>query len=161
MWLEAQAIIAKSFENEADVFLVLLEGAFGVDDDIVKVSVAEDTKVGVEDGIDKSLEDRRGGGKTHRHDGVFIGAKEGFESGGFLRARGHPEVRETGADVHRGDPIGASEIIHERARERDGVLIEHDLAIQVAVINDEAELSGTTACGGVAYEEDGRGVLGF
>ena len=115
MRLEAETIVSEGFEDEADVFLVLLERTLSVDDDVIEVSVAEDTEVGVENGIDKPLKDGGGGGESHGHDGILIRSEEGFESGGFLRAGGHAEIGETRANVHCGDPVGASEIIHESA----------------------------------------------
>ena len=161
MWLESEAIVAECFENEADVFLVLLEGALGVDNDVVEVGVAKDAKIRVKDRINEPLKDGGGGGEAHGHDGVLVGAKEGLKGGGFFGAGGHPEVGETGANIHRGDPIGTGEIVHERAGEGNRVFIEHNFTIKVSVVNDEAKLSGTAACGGVAYEEDRSGGLGF
>lgn len=156
--LETEAVVPEGLENEADVFLVLLERALGVDDNVIEVGVAEDAKIGVEDRIDEPLEDRGGGGESHGHDGVLEGAEEGFESSGFLRAGGHAEIGETGTDVHSSDPIGASEVVHEGTGEGNGVLIEHDLAVEVPVVDDEAKLARTATGGGVAYEEHrGRG----
>lgn len=113
--LEAETVVSEGFENEANVFLVLLERTFGVDDDVIEVRVAEDAEVGVENGVNESLEDGGSGRESHGHDGVFVGSEESFESSGLLGAGGHAEVGEPGADIHGRDPVGTSEVVHKRA----------------------------------------------
>lgn len=159
--LKAKTIIPEGFENESNMLLVSFERAFGVDDDVVEVSVAEDSEVGVEDGVDKTLENGGSGGESHRHDGVLKGAKKGFKGGRFFGTGGHSEVGETRAHIHRCDPVGACEVIHQGAGQGDWVFIEDDLAIEISVVDDESELARAAAGGGVANEEDRGGGFGF
>lgn len=74
---------------------MLLEGALGIDDDVVKISVTEEAKVGIEDRVNEPLEDGRCCCEAHGHDGIFERAKEGFEGGCFLGTRCHAEIGET------------------------------------------------------------------
>jgi hypothetical protein len=73
---------------------MFLEGALRIDDNVVKISVAEETKIGIEDRVDEPLEDGWGCCEAHGHDGVFERAKEGFEGGRSLRTRCHTEIGE-------------------------------------------------------------------
>lgn len=154
--LQAEAVVSEGFENEANMFLMLFQGSFGVNDNVVKIGVAEDAEVRVKDGVDKSLEDRGCRSKSHGHDGILIGSEECFESGGLFRARCHAEVREARSHVHGGNPVSSGEIVHESTGEGDRIFVEDDFTIEVAVIDNKTKLTGATAGRGIADEEDGR-----
>lgn len=157
VWFEAEVVFGEGFKYFKDARLVFFAGSLSVDDNIIQVGVAEDSKEGVEDAIDESLEDRRRGGESHGYDGVFKEAIGGFEGGSGLRAWTHAYVRKAGADVHGGNPVCAGEIVHHGPCEWDGVFVQLNLAVEVSVIDHEAKLSGAGAGGGVSYEEDGCG----
>ena len=142
---KAEAVLSERLENLGYLDFVLFEGSLGIDDDVVEIRVAEDAEVRVEYGVDESLEYRGGGGEAHGHDSVFEESIEGFEGGCRLRAGGDSEIREAGANVHGGDPVGSCEVVHDRPGQWDWVLIQLNFAVEVSVIDDESKLSGTGA----------------
>jgi hypothetical protein len=158
---ETETILVEGFENFEDLGFVFFQASLGVDDDIIEVSVAEDSEIGVENRVDKALEDGGGGWESHWHDGVLKESIEGFEGGQMFRARGDTDIGEAGADVHGSDPVGACEVVHNRAGEGNRILVLFNVFVEVAEINDEAELPGACAWWWVSYEEDRGGGLGF
>lgn len=159
--LEAEFIFPEGCEDLRDLLLMFFKRSFGKDDDIVQVGVAEDAEKRVEDRVNEALEDRRSSGKSHWHDGVFVEAVEGFEGGFGFVSGCDAEVCESGTDVKGGDPVGGGEVIHDGSGERNRVLVEFNLAVEVSVVDNKAELSGAVSVRGVAYEEDGGRGVGF
>jgi hypothetical protein len=150
MGFEAEIVFREGGEDFGDLGFVFFESAFSIDYNVIEVGVAEKSEVRVEDLVDEPLEDGRSGGEAHGHDGIFVEAVGGFEGGMGLRSGGHTDIGEAGAHVHGGDPVSACEIVHDCAGERDGVIVEFDFAIEVSVVNNEAELVGAR----VLYEEN-------
>ena len=83
------------------------------DDDVVEIGEAEESEVGSEGGIDESLEDGWGGGKSHGHYFVFVESKHGFEGQLPFVSFCNTDVIEACSNVKFGKDVGFSQAIDD------------------------------------------------